>query len=257
MNILSKAFPWHFYSQKFISHISNPHFAGEIKEQEQNNLFRVCIGEEGDLSSGRYLKLYLLIDEMDAIISDVRFEAVGDTAYIGAANALCELLMRKNIEQAARISVDLLDLKLRDDPKVPAFPESVYPFINCVFFALEDALQKCQDLKVDQEAIQSPLESKPQANNSYPGFTLMSIEEKIQVIEEVLEKDIQPYIALDEGGVTVKEYKLPFEVMIAYQGNCTSCYSSIGATLNAIQQILKEKIHSELVVVPDLSTLTF
>jgi NifU-like protein len=56
---------------------------------------------------------------------------------------------------------------------------------------------------------------------------------------------------LDAGGVTVVNLINDKELLISYQGACTSCYSSIGATLSYIQQVIRAKIHPDITVVPD------
>ncbi|HSX04708.1 MAG TPA: NifU family protein, partial [Rhabdochlamydiaceae bacterium] len=78
--------------------------------------------------------------------------------------------------------------------------------------------------------------------------------QKLSVIKEVVAKEIQPYIELDAGGVEVLKIENN-QVHIAYSGSCTSCYSATGATLEAIQQLLRAKVYPELTVIPDMSFL--
>jgi NifU-like protein len=77
--------------------------------------------------------------------------------------------------------------------------------------------------------------------------------QQMTVLEQIIASDIRPYVELDAGGVQVLEVVAHREVIIAYQGSCTTCHSATGATLNAIQQILRTKVHPELVVIPDMS----
>jgi NifU-like protein len=74
------------------------------------------------------------------------------------------------------------------------------------------------------------------------------------LLEEIIARDIRPYIELDAGGIQVIDLTTENEVLIAYQGSCTSCFSATGTTLSYIQQVLRAKVHPSLVVVPDLST---
>ncbi len=80
-------------------------------------------------------------------------------------------------------------------------------------------------------------------------------EQKLAVIEKVLDEDVRPYIELDEGGIEVQALIHDKELIIGYTGNCTSCYSSIGSTLSTIQQIVQSKVHPDLKVVPNLDAL--
>ena len=42
------------------------------------------------------------------------------------------------------------------------------------------------------------------------------------------------------------------ELIISYQGACTSCHASTGSTLSAIQKILRARVHPSLFVTPKL-----
>jgi len=88
----------------------------------------------------------------------------------------------------------------------------------------------------------------------YPGWVDLTIKQKIALIEEVVASDIRPYIELDAGNVQILNLLNDREVIIAYQGSCTSCFSATGTTLSYIQQILRAKLHPELIVIPDLTT---
>ncbi len=91
----------------------------------------------------------------------------------------------------------------------------------------------------------------------YPGWEELPLKKKIAVIEEVLNQDVRPYIALDAGGVEVLNLLNDKEVVIAYQGACTSCYSSVGTTLSYIQQVLRNKVHPSLSVTPNVDPDSF
>ena len=80
------------------------------------------------------------------------------------------------------------------------------------------------------------------------------MERKIQILNQVLDQDVRPYIALDAGGIVIQEFNEPI-LRVRYSGTCVSCPSSIGSTLHAIQQTLRAKVHPDLVVVPDFSSV--
>ena len=48
----------------------------------------------------------------------------------------------------------------------------------------------------------------------------------MHMVEEVIASDIRPYVELDAGGVSVQSVVQSKEVIIVYQGACTTCYSS-------------------------------
>lgn len=210
---------------------------------------RLSIGEEGTIGDGHSLNLYLLVDESDGIIADAKFQAFGPTALIGAMDAAAELLIRKNYDQARRLSADLIDKHLRDHPNIPAFPQEVSFYLNLVLFCVEEAASKCMDIPIADGYVSTPVMSV-EGTGSYPGFEGLSQKQKIALIEEVIATDIRPYIELDAGGVQIVDLIDGKELIISYQGTCTTCYSATGSTLNAIQQILQAKLSPDLFVTP-------
>lgn len=240
--------------------IENPRSAGFFtKEQAEERGMRLSEGVEGSIENGNIVHFYWLVDKEDGIIADVKFQVFGQSALIGAAEAAAELLIGKNYDQALRITADLIDKQLRDKENDLAFPKETYPHLNLVLGAIEQASEKCTDLPLPEAYFAPPVPKDigEVVDGGYPGWLELPLKKKLAVIEEVLDRDIRPYIALDAGGVEVINLLNDREVIITYQGSCTSCYSSIGTTLSYIQQVLKAKVFPEIIVVPDIDPNTF
>lgn len=252
-------FPWALYSKKLALRIEHPKYAGFFTSEEAlSKQMRLVTAHEGSLQEGNCATLFLLIDESDGIIADAKYQLFGNTALIGSLEATCEILVRKNYRQAGRISADLLDKQMRDEADKEAFPFESAPFLNFALTLIENATSQCSDLPAIEEYTSSPLDFSAPSTESYshwPHWKELSTKAKLAIIEEVINRDIRPYIELDAGGVQIIDFIKDREVIIAYQGSCTSCISATGSTLNAIQQILQTKIDPELVVTPDLSHL--
>ena len=150
-----------------------------------------------------------------------------------------------------------MDKKLRDFDHTPAFPDSASHHLNLAVEALDAACEKCLDIPISDPSYSPPVPSHLNATGEYPEWDILAASEKLELIREIVREEIQPYIELDAGGIEVQELKEDREVVIAYQGACTTCPSSTGATLNAIQEILRARIHPNLTVKPDLSLLSF
>lgn len=251
------SYPWTRYSRKLASKIDNPKSAGRFTAEEASAArLRLVIGKEGEVREGNAVIFYWLVDESDGIIVDAKFQLYGQSALIGAAEAACELLIRKNHDQARRISADLLDKHLRDKSESHAFPKETLGHVNLILAAIEDASDKCSDIPFAETHVSPPVSKEiSEMQGSYPGWEDLSVKHKIAVIEEVIDQDIRPYIELDAGGVQVLNLIEGREVIIAYEGSCTSCHSATGSTLTAIQQILRAKIDPHLIVTPDISFL--
>lgn len=245
------SFPWSRYSKKLISKIENPRNAGILSPRDG---FRLVESEEGSVADGNAVHFFWLVDKEDGVIVEAKFQVFGQSALIGAAEVACDLLVGKNYDQASRISADLIDKQVRDKSEVPAFPNETAPHLNLVLEAIDSTAKECTDipLSLGYVAPPAPRDIGDVLEGGYPGWHELSIKQKLSVIEEVLNNDIRPYIALDGGGVEVINLLHDKEVIIAYQGNCTSCFSSVGATLSYIQQVIRAKVHPDLVVVPNM-----
>lgn len=257
LSALITSFPWNRYSKKLASKIENPRCVGNFTPEEaEARDMRLADALEGGLEDGNAVRLYWLVDKDDGIIVDAKFQVFGQSALIGAAEAACELLVGKNYDQAKRISADLIDKQLRDRSDTPAFPKETYPHINLVLGAIDAAAEQCMDIPFADTYVAPPVPADigEVIPGGYPGWMELPLKKKIAVIEQVLDQDIRPYIALDAGGVSVLNLINDTELVITYQGACTSCYSSVGTTLSYIQQVLRAKVHPHIKVVPDLST---
>ncbi|NGX60753.1 MAG: hypothetical protein K940chlam9_00221 [Chlamydiae bacterium] len=252
-------FPWALYSKKMGAKIEKSRSAGffTAKEAEERQM-RFVMGREGGLEEGNEIAFYWLVDLDGGVILDAKYQAFGNAALYAAAEALCELLIGKNYDQAKRISADLIDKHLRDHSETPAFPEETAPFLNLVLEAADKAAEQCLDLPLSASYVSPlPRDSAGKEGTTLPDWSSLSKEQRISLIEELLDEEIRPYIALDAGGITLEDLKNESEVHISYQGSCTSCHSAVGSTLSAIQEILQTKLNPSLTVIPNLDDLNF
>lgn len=252
---LIRRFPWKTYSKKLTARIDRPHSVGTFAEADAKARgMRLVCGHDGSIADGNYVQVQWLVDPEDGVVVDARFQAFGQSALIGAAEASCELVVGKNYDQAHKlVGADFIDKHLRDRDAIPAFPPETYPHLNLVVGAVDMASQQCTDIPLAIGYV-SPVPSQvgEVLEGGYPGWDTFDLKQKITIINQVLDEHVRPYIALDDGGVEVINLLNDRELIIAYQGNCTSCFSAVGATLSYIQQTLQAKVHPDLVVVPDM-----
>lgn len=257
LQALTTPFPWARYSKKLATKIDQARCSGWFTQEEaEARLMRLAKGKEGSLVDGNAVILYWLVDKDDGIIVDAKFQVYGQSVLIGAAEAACELLIGKNYDQARRVSADLIDKQVRDRSETPAFPKETYPHLNLILGAIDQASDQCTDIPFADTYVSTPMPTDmgEVLPGGYPGWSELSLKKKLAVIEQVLDQDIRPYIALDAGGVNVLNLLNDKELVIAYEGSCTSCYSSIGTTLSYIQQVIRAKVHPDITVVPDINT---
>jgi NifU-like protein len=245
---------WTTFSKKLCQKIEQPlsvgYFTPEIAAEKH---LRLVIGRQRQ--ENQAVTLYWLVDEQDGVIADAKFQAIGRSMLIGAAEAASELVMRKNYDQARRITAELIDKQLRDKSNSPAFPPEGASCLNQILLAIDEAAEQCMDIPVADIYTAPPLSLDLEAGEGYPGWKQLPQAQKLAVISDIIAKEIQPYVELDAGGVQVVNLIDDRELIIAYQGACTSCHSATGATLSAIQQILRAKVDPDIIVTPELGNL--
>lgn len=251
-------FPWSLYSKKLSARIENPRNSGVFTQEDAKARgVRLAEGTEGSIEEGNCIAMSWLVDLEDGVILDARFQVFGQSALIGAADTACELLVGKNYDQASRFSSDLIDMQLRDRSEDPAFPRETIPHLSLVVSAILEAAENCAGIPLAAGYTSSPMPGGTAASfqgGGYAGWDDLPHDRKLAVVEEVLDREIRPYIALDAGGVDVVELTPQRELIVAYKGSCTSCYSSVGSTLAYIQQMLRAKVHADIVVIPNYDT---
>lgn len=237
-------------SRKLTKKILGPRHVGffSAKEAEARQMRRA----EGLVKhAGQILCMTFLVDPEGGMLVDARFRALGTAALIGLAEAAADISVGKYWDQASRMSADVLESSLHDKPGQAALDPADLPAVNMVIDALDAAMQQCQDIPLPPGYV-SPLPHDIEiTEGGWPGFDTMTTEQKLSVLEAVVKEDIRPYIEMDGGGIEIINL-LGNEVIIAYEGSCTTCYSSTGATLSYIQQLLQAKVSKEIIVTPKL-----
>jgi NifU-like protein len=236
------------FSQKVVKSLQFPLYAGKIESCKEGK--RLVIGEDGLYHDGNFIRFYLVVNEADGVIHEAKFQAFGETLLIAAGEILCELSIEKNYAQAKRISAELAFKSFEDKALKKGLPKEAALYVNLAIDALDMALSQCDGLPAPEEFLVTPLDLSDLKKGDYPNWPGLSHQEKTQIIKEILAVEIAPYVELDDGGVVLEELKGDFSVVIKYSGNCTTCISSTGSTLSAIQQILRARVHPLIEVIP-------
>ena len=96
-------------------------------------------------------------------------------------------------------------------------------------------------------------ESKKNLEISNKDFSKMSIDEKKEAIEAVIDKNIRHMLVMDGGDMEIldiKENGQNTDIYIRYLGACSGCASASTGTLFAIEGILKQKLDPNIRVIP-------
>jgi NifU-like protein len=242
----------HRFEPKVMQRAYRPLYAGQLKAEYAMDGLRLvrssvrAVGVEGLLS--------ILVDEEDGVIVDAAYQAFGPPCWVALAEILCESLIRRSYRDAQRLSAQAFEEALTGEEW--SLEPVAQRWLNLWLEALEACGQQCQDIECLELPMVTPMSLEGlEPGEPYPGWDQMDKLQKLAVIEAVLDADVRPYIALDAGGIAVLAFDEPV-LKVGYSGSCTTCPSSMGSTLNAIQQTLKAKVHPDLLVVPDLQFAT-
>lgn len=111
------------------------------------------------------------------------------------------------------------------------------------YVSWEDMLKKLADPIRSAPSVTEAAAEAPAVPTFTPGENPL-----LDQINLVLDEKVRPGLAGDGGGLEIiglHDKKL----MIRYQGACGSCPSSIGGTMMAIEQMLKEDVDPEIEVI--------
>jgi NifU-like protein len=230
---LKDLLPKNDFSKKTLARFEEPRNCGRLFEKPEMPL--VMVQRKGD---GFEFTLYALIDSTDGVVADCKFKAFAPPLLLAALDVSCDLLIRKHYSQIRRIKSETI-FKQLDEPDID---------LRVVFELFEEISISCENLNLPLSPV--PHQEKSEGGG-IEGWALMPHKEKLATIESVINEEVRPYIELDEGGITIEEL-VEDELVISYSGACTSCHSSVGSTLSAIQEILRAKIHQNLRVTPKL-----
>jgi NifU-like protein len=84
-------------------------------------------------------------------------------------------------------------------------------------------------------------------------FSKLTREERIKIIDDVLDDRVRHMLAMDGGDmeiVDIKENDSSYEIYIRYLGACNGCASGSTGTLYAIESILIDDIDENIRVIP-------
>jgi len=234
--------------KSLLGKIENPRCVGFFTEEEAKaKAMRLCIGRGGSEEKGYLSSFFFLIDEEDGVVADAKFQVFGPPLLIAICEIVCGLILRKNYLQVRRLSADLIEKEVGELPAEGAV------YLNGVLEAIDTATEGCMDIPIEDVYV-APPSMEGGERQVYPGWEELSGAQKKEVVSQVVATEVAPYVELDAGGVEVLKVE-ENRVTIAYSGNCTSCFSATGATLDAIGNILRHRIYPDLMVVPDMSLL--
>ncbi|MGQ9614979.1 MAG: iron-sulfur cluster assembly scaffold protein [Spirochaetota bacterium] len=144
---------WEQYSQKVNERMTNPHYLGEITEEEAKAMgARLVVADWGAEVCGDAIRLYWAVDpETDRIIA-AKYKTFGCGTAIASSDVMAELCLGKTVDEAIKITNIDVERALRDDPGKAAIPPQK---MHCSVMAY-DVIKKAASLykNIDMSALE-------------------------------------------------------------------------------------------------------
>ena len=102
--------------------------------------------------------------------------------------------------------------------------------------------------EMEEEKLKQAVEAASEGD-----FENMTLVQQIKAIDAVIDENVRQFLIMDGGNMEVVDIKKGDEyidVYIRYMGACSGCASSATGTLFAIENILREKLDSNIRVLP-------
>ncbi len=189
-----------------------------------------------------HIHLTLLIDAQGVVV-DARYRSLAVGVQLAAYDLLVERLIGKPLAECATITPAQIDAALRDDPATPAL--SLADDRDKPYYVLVKAYERFHGA-APKGAEAPPSAAAPSTASLLPWIDV-GLFEKVRRIEEVLDAHVRPALASDGGGIDLVDLKAE-ELFVQYHGACGSCSSSIGGTLQFIQDSLNNHLGTTLAV---------
>lgn len=239
---------WDLYSDKMHKLIvSRPH----ARKCEGRDFFHQKLGIS--------YKIELTYDESKEMFTNMSYQLSGPTFMIAFLEGVCEMVLNKKVSTVAHFRADdlletLLAYEITDrygDDDISDYVQYLSAYANHVIDSLMALVEEMVPIKYT-----TPEGLSTFAVNGEGVENFFELEKPAQIshLERVLEKDVRPYVKLDDGNVKIKDLTKNGIVFIEYEGNCTSCHAAGSTTLQAITSILKAKVHDRLEVLPFLGS---
>lgn len=231
-------------SARAIARIAAPRFAGELTQQDAEAGGCTLIAtEHGAQHAPEHIRLTMLV-AADGSVRAVRYLSPAGGAQLAAYDVMAELCQGRSLTEAALVTPRQVDALLRD--------QDGGPVLELVAAAADDADHPFYVLRKAAERHHGATAAAPvAAGAAHTSETLpwneVGLFEKVRRIEGVLDAQVRPALASDGGGIDLVDLKQD-DLHVQYHGACGSCSSSIGGTLQFIQDSLNNNLGTTLTI---------
>ena len=266
------------YTDKVKDHFLNPRNVGEIENPDG-------VAEVGSLACGDALKLTFKLDE-NKKIKEAKFKTFGCASAIASSSALTEIIKGMTVDEALNVTnrdiakylgglpdekmhcsvlgKQALEKAVENYKGVPSAQTDEKIICECFGVTdkeIEKAIRENNLTTVEEvtnytkagggcggchEDIQAIIERVKKENKPDVKPKMTNLQ-KIQLIQETIEREIRPSLKHDGGDIEVIDI-IGNRIMVATRGACATCKASNITLKNFVELKLKEFVSPDLIV---------
>jgi len=224
-------------SAKALARLRDLTQVGELTEADARaRSLRLVETVHGAQHAADHIRLMLLVDEAGTVV-EARYRTLATGAQLALYDLLVERMTGKPLEAAATLTPASLERELRDDPDRAVLDlgeAGTQPF----YVALK-AIERVHGTSAGPEPVR-----KASGAAAMP-WGEVGLFEKVRRIESILDEHVRPALASDGGGLDLVDLNGD-DLFVQYHGACGSCSSSVGGTLQFVQDSLNNHLGTSL-----------
>jgi len=226
-------------SAKALARLRDLRHVGELTEADATARGLTLVETvHGAQQAADHIRLMLLLDAAGTVV-EARYRTLATGAQLALYDLLVERLEGAPLTAATAWTPNRLETELRDDPArvVLELGEGG----DQPFYVIRKALERLHGAAPAVET------AKPTSGAAALPWVDVGLFEKVRRIESVLDEHVRPALASDGGGMDLVDLNGD-QLFVQYHGACGSCSSSVGGTLQFVQDSLNNHLGTQLTV---------
>lgn len=227
-------------SDKARKRLSELRFFGEFTETEATaRAMSLVTTEHGAASSDDHITLGILVDE-DAVVRDVRYRSLATGHALFTFEIMAEYVVGKVVADLEKITPQELTQYMYTEGYEAEASQVGAGAPDQPYFVLVKISAHYSGNDSSEASPAVPADDALKTSDQL-GWDECGLFEKVRRIETVLDEHIRPALASDGGGIDLIDLREP-ELVVQYSGACGSCGSSVGGTMNFIEDTLEANL---------------
>lgn len=227
-------------SVKALARLRDLKHVGELTDDDATAASATLIETvHGAQHAADHIRLMVLLSADNSVI-DAKFRTLATGAQLALYDVLAERLIGQPLQAAESLTPAVIEASLRDSPDAPIM--ALGDTATQPFYIVRKVIERVHGAS----AAAAPTTPAPAVSGAAAlPWIEIGLFEKVRRIEQVLDDHVRPALASDGGGMDLLDLNGD-QLFVQYQGACGSCSSSVGGTLQFVQDSLNNHLGTTL-----------